>query len=225
MPTSPIPSLSGRRERHSAERRLRLVRAALELFAKKGFSQTTVEDITNAADLGKGTFFNYFPSKEHILAEFGRLQIHRVQMAVDEVQTTNLPIQQFFLRLALDVTSEPARNSSLIRALIQANLSSEPVRQTMREIHARATQLLGQIVSVGQLRGEIRPELDPIDVAQSLRQMLLGTMLVWSLYGDGTLEVRIRKVMDIFWSGLACKSSTSTDDANEIPAKDKRKLP
>jgi len=33
-----------------------------------------VEDITNAADVGKGTFFNYFPSKEHILGVLGEVQ-------------------------------------------------------------------------------------------------------------------------------------------------------
>ena len=55
---------SSRRVRRSAETRERLFRTALDLFARKGFSETTVEDITEAADLGKGTFFNYFPSKE-----------------------------------------------------------------------------------------------------------------------------------------------------------------
>src|SRR2546422_8324892 len=70
------PTLStrstSRRQRRSAEIRERLFRAALNLFAKKGFAETTVEDITEAADVGKGTFFNYFPSKEHILLALDR---------------------------------------------------------------------------------------------------------------------------------------------------------
>ena len=64
---APLPS---RRERRSAELRERLFRSALQLFAQKGFAETTVEDITEAADVGKGTFFNYFPSKDHILLAF-----------------------------------------------------------------------------------------------------------------------------------------------------------
>src|SRR5216683_1954195 len=56
-----------RRQRRSADIRERLFGAALQLFAQKGFAETTVEDITEAADVGKGTFFNYFPSKDHIL--------------------------------------------------------------------------------------------------------------------------------------------------------------
>src|SRR5258708_6487107 len=58
-------ALASRRVRRSAELRERLFRAALVLFGKKGYAETTVEDITEAADVGKGTFFNYFPTKEH----------------------------------------------------------------------------------------------------------------------------------------------------------------
>src|SRR6476661_5216543 len=64
------PAQTGRRERRKIEVRQRLFRAALQLFAIKGFNATTVEDITQAADVGKGTFFNYFPTKEHVLVEF-----------------------------------------------------------------------------------------------------------------------------------------------------------
>jgi len=46
----------------------------MNLFRERGFHNTTVEDITNAADVGKGTFFNYFPSKEHILGVLGEVQ-------------------------------------------------------------------------------------------------------------------------------------------------------
>src|SRR5256884_4852558 len=73
-----------RRQRRSAEIRERLFRAALQLFAQKGFLETTVEDITEAADVGKGTFFNYFPSKDHILLAFGEMQLGKLEAAVDE---------------------------------------------------------------------------------------------------------------------------------------------
>src|SRR5438045_84507 len=75
-------STSDRRQRRSAEIRERLFRAALQLFAQKGFLETTVEDITEAADVGKGTFFNYFPSKDHILLAFGEMQLGKRQKNV-----------------------------------------------------------------------------------------------------------------------------------------------
>ena len=73
-PATPHPS-PDRRQRRSAEIRERLFRAALNLFAQKGFAETTVEDITEVADVGKGTFFNYFPSKDHILLAFVEMQL------------------------------------------------------------------------------------------------------------------------------------------------------
>src|SRR3984957_3008421 len=68
-------SVESRRIRRSTELRERLFRAALVLFGKKGYAETTVEDVTEAADVGKGTFFNYFPTKEHILMAFGEMQL------------------------------------------------------------------------------------------------------------------------------------------------------
>jgi AcrR family transcriptional regulator len=201
--SSLLHSASPRRERRSIELRERLFHAAIRLFALKGFSETTVEDITNAADVGKGTFFNYFPSKEHILASFGRMQIRKVQAAADAAPGTPLTIQVFLRNLALDVISVPAQNPAVVRALLLANLSSEPVREAMREIHRDATACLARIVEVGQQRGEIRKDLDAGDIAPVLRQSLLGALLIWSLYGDGSLESRIETVLKVLWNGLA----------------------
>ena len=72
----------GRRARRRAETRAGIVRAALQLFARQGFFATTVEQITQAADVGKGTFFNYFPSKEHVLTGFGEFQLAKIRAAV-----------------------------------------------------------------------------------------------------------------------------------------------
>jgi AcrR family transcriptional regulator len=55
-------AVPGRRERRRAETREKLFRAAMRLFAEQGFFETTTEDITEAADVGQGTFCNYFPT-------------------------------------------------------------------------------------------------------------------------------------------------------------------
>ena len=57
----------GRRERRRQETRDRLFQSAMRLLSERDFADVTVEMITEAADVGKGTFFNYFPNKEAIV--------------------------------------------------------------------------------------------------------------------------------------------------------------
>src|SRR3981189_3833563 len=88
-----------RRQKRSLQIRERLFRAALDLFAQHGFADTTVEDITNAADVGKGTFFNYFPSKDHILLAFGEMQLGKLEEAVKTAPSRNEPMPEFLRAL------------------------------------------------------------------------------------------------------------------------------
>src|SRR5712671_4801658 len=116
VPTSPFD----RRRRRSAAIRDRIFRASLDLFAQKGFAETTVEDITEAADVGKGTFFNYFPSKDHILLAFGEMQLAKLEAAIENARRTNVSMREFLRSLPVRMTEEPTRNPAIIRALLQA---------------------------------------------------------------------------------------------------------
>src|ERR1022692_2791566 len=77
----PHPPGAGRRQRRAAETRLRLFLCALQLIAERGFPNVTVEDITEAADVGKGTFFNYFATKDHVLGVMTEIQLGKVREA------------------------------------------------------------------------------------------------------------------------------------------------
>jgi AcrR family transcriptional regulator len=57
----------GRRERKRRQTRERIEQAAMTLFLERGFDATTIEDITEAADVSKRSFFDYFPSKEEVV--------------------------------------------------------------------------------------------------------------------------------------------------------------
>jgi AcrR family transcriptional regulator len=58
---------AGRRDRKKSETREALRAAAHRLFAEKGFSSTTIDDITDAADVSRRTFFRYYDSKDDLL--------------------------------------------------------------------------------------------------------------------------------------------------------------
>src|SRR5467141_3860828 len=208
----PLPAVSpDRRQRRSAELRERLFRAALDLFAKKGFAETTVEDITNAADVGKGTFFNYFPSKEHILLAFAEMQLGKLRAAADEARAKNEPTRVFLRSLGARMTQEPIRNPSIIRILLQAFLSNTPVRESMMDLQARVIAIHTEIIRLGQQRGEIRDDLPPEVLANVFRQTVFGTLLIWSLYGDATLLSRIEDAFEVLWTGLAPRKASSPD--------------
>jgi len=210
-------SVESRRVRRSAELRERLFRAALVLFGKKGYAETTVEDITEAADVGKGTFFNYFPTKEHILMAFGEMQLGKLEAIVRDAKQSDLPMRDVLRMLVLRMTEEPIRNPAIVRALLQANLSSLRVRGNMLRIHDRNRALLGQLIRHGQERSEIRTDLPPEEIAQVWRQTIFGTLLFWSLAGDASLTERIEQSLSVLWTGIAFRPSAKNVKRRKKP--------
>jgi len=207
MKRSLSSTLPDRRQRHAAEIRERLFRSALDLFAQHGFADTTVEDITNSADVGKGTFFNYFPSKDHILLAFAEMQLSKLQSIIENLRATSEPVPEFLRTLGMRMTEEPGRNPSMVRALLLANLSSTPVREAMRVNQARGHALLSEFVKIGQERGELSNDLPAGEIAHVFRQTVFGTLLIWSLYGDDSLANRIQTALEVLWQGLSPRTA------------------
>ena len=121
----------GRRERRAAQTRVRLFRCALQLFAERGFPNVTVEDITDAADVGKGTFFNYFESKDDVLGVVAEIQLGKVREALERAEAGKRPVRSVIQHLFQRIAEEPARSPELARALISSFLASERIRQHM----------------------------------------------------------------------------------------------
>jgi AcrR family transcriptional regulator len=192
----------GRRERRQNETRDRLMHAALRLFAQRGMAETSVEDITEAADVGKGTFFNYFPSKEHLLIAFGQYQVRKVEAALSEGRDAKISIHQVLRRLAHSVSREPGRTPLLIRSMMVAPLTNDAVRESMIANMARGRKALAELMVLGQERGEIRNDLSPRHLARAVQQGMFGGFLLWSL--DPTLEISgwLDTWVDIVFSGI-----------------------
>lgn len=65
--TAPVKARGRPRTKPAELRREELLDAAQQLFLDKGIGATSIDDIANAADVAKGTFYLYFPSKEALL--------------------------------------------------------------------------------------------------------------------------------------------------------------
>src|SRR6266404_3794625 len=90
LATIQIPT-PGRRQRRREETLQRILSEAVRLFEKQGYTSTTVEQITEAADVGKGTFFNYFPSKDHVLlALFAALRVEFEHLEQEAQEVTDV---------------------------------------------------------------------------------------------------------------------------------------
>lgn len=72
-----------RRTRRREQTRMRLIDAARVLMAERGFTEVGIAEITAAADLGTGTFYNYFPSREQLLAAVAEDSMEKIGDALD----------------------------------------------------------------------------------------------------------------------------------------------
>ncbi len=201
-----------RRARRKIELQERILRAALGLFERQGFFATTVEQVTAAADVGKGTFFNYFPSKEHVLAGFGDMQLGKVQAAVVEAEDEERRAREVLERLIYALAQEPGRSQALVRSLLVANLSSESVRKLLRVKLARGQRLLARIIAHGQTRGEIDTRCRPASLARAFQQTFIGTLLLWAVFPPSNLKDWLAPAFDVFWSGVSTRPHMAKPD-------------
>lgn len=192
----------GRRERRRIETREKLFRAAMRLFAERGFSETTTEDITEAADVGQGTFFNYFPTKHHVLTVLSEKQLEKVIAAGQEAQAGNASIQDVLHRLIHRIAEEPGRSQALTRSLMTAFISNDAVRELVRETMARGREIAATMMALGQQRGEIRQDRKPADMAMTFQRGVLGTMLLWAMQPEGDLYAWLENTFRDFWAAV-----------------------
>jgi AcrR family transcriptional regulator len=193
----------GRRERRAAETRIRLFHCALELFAERGLANVTVEDITEAADVGKGTFFNYFASKEHVLGVMAEIQVGKVKEAAARATASKEPIQSVLHHLMVRLAEEPGRSPRLARALISSFLASESVREILKRNMHEGRKTIAEVVALGQKRCEINPSLKKEKVATQFLQAVMGTVLLWSLHEKPPLIDWIEDSFQHTWRAIA----------------------
>jgi AcrR family transcriptional regulator len=195
----------GRRERRRAETREKLFRTAMELFARRGFFETTTTDITEAADVGQGTFFNYFPSKQHVLTALFEMQLNKVQAARQTAEATRSSVKRVLHDLIHHIGEEPGRSQSLTRSLLVAFLSNDAVREFACDMLDRGRQDLEAIMVLGQEKGEIRRDLQASDLALAYQKGVLGTLLFFALQRKCDLDAESELTFKLFWAAAAAR--------------------
>jgi len=201
-PSQSCDKTRDRRERRRVETRDRIIRAALCLFSERGVATTTVEDITNEADVGKGTFFNYFPSKEHILAHICQLQMGKIRELVSRSIHSRESMDRVLYEVALILVEEFSHSPALVRSILAALFSSESARQMMLDDVEEDRTVLAELMAARQKRGEIRDNFSPTELAFAFQRMLFGTTVLWSLDPSRPLSDCLKDMSNVLWSGI-----------------------
>ncbi|MBV9995837.1 MAG: TetR family transcriptional regulator [Caulobacteraceae bacterium] len=162
----PPPALDrGRRRRARDRKTADIERAALELFARHGFGQVTIDQIAEASGISRRTFFRYFKSKENVLLG----EQHRFERALAEtLEEGSGPVLAALRRRLIALAAETAADSELIRLRLQL---FEQSRQTMA---AASEQLRTYRMTLVPLLGA-RLGLDPVS---DMRPHLIVSALI-----------------------------------------------
>jgi AcrR family transcriptional regulator len=204
-----------RRERHKTDVRNRLLRAAFELFATRGFQATTVEDITQAADVAKGTFFNYFPTKEMLLTQMGEHRLDILRPALAEAQLHRKSCRDVLHALLLALVDEPRHSRGMARCMLLGPLGAPPLGRVAETTIARGRRILGEIMTTGQGRGEIRPDWTSLELAAAFQQAYFGVLYLWAVQPNLNLSRCLERTFDQFWAGArAPETGPSTAGAS-----------
>ena len=151
--------------------RARLLAVATDVFAERGYHDASIVKITEAAEVGQGTFYLYFDSKQAIFEEVVRDLNSRVRRAMFEassVEPARLEAERAGFRAFFRFTAE---NPALYRIMRQAEFVAPDVLHMHYETIARG--YVAGLVAAKE-RGELAAEVDP-EVA------------AWALMGIGEL--------------------------------------
>lgn len=161
----------------AADTRERLLRAAADVFAERGYDGTRVADIAAAAGVSNGALYAHFPSKAELLV--GALRAHgRRQLAEVFAADPDRSITELLLLIGRSLPRRrDARGYLIVEALVAARRDPD-VARLMRDHVSERADWLQELVRVAQQTGELDPALPPEAVAHFCVLLAVGSALV-----------------------------------------------
>jgi AcrR family transcriptional regulator len=191
-----------RQERRRRETRRRILVAALELFAERGFEAVTVEEIADRADVARGTVFNHFTTKDSLCEAIGELQVELLREAVREGRihgpSSGEKIAQAMRLLAAFPSQSPEHcRTLLVRAL--THLRPGELNECARQLFA----MFEGWVAEGQRSGELRADLPSCELAGFMMGLRFQATLLWAYgFAQGSLADHTERVLRLALEGI-----------------------
>ena len=187
-------------EEELARRRHEIFSAAVKLFAEKGFNETSMREIAEAAGIGKSTLYDYFPSKDEMLIAYVVDEVGHSTAAAQEILALDLGAGEKFRRILRKQLDYILANKPLyLRLSFEAQRLSMESQQRI-QVHRHAYQdMLCRLVEEGIRNGEFRP-VNPLLAVRGMFNML--TSAVFTSRPTGSPEEMLNATVDIFFKGL-----------------------
>ncbi|GAB4207717.1 MAG: TetR/AcrR family transcriptional regulator [Roseiflexaceae bacterium] len=192
-----------RRQQQKEATAQRIFEVAVDLFQRQGYEATTVEAITSAAGIAKGTFFTHFPTKEAVLGHLGLMQMQRLDAAVaaaPEFGALDMREQVRFLFRVLAGGVEERRE--LTRLVAAESIKRRGALPNHDQSFADFERLLAGVVSGGQERGELRADVPAAEVAGLLRGIYMAALAAWLEQETRSPALILDLYLDLLLDGL-----------------------
>ena len=167
--------------------RQRIVEAAAPLFNQRGFAGCSMQDVMQATGLEKGGLYRHFSSKEELAAESFEYALSRaVKTRTDGLEHVEGAINKLCYLVDRFVTT-PAPlpgGCPLLNTAIDADDGNAKLRGMVREGIQDWKSRVARIAEEGRQRGEIRNDVNPQQVANTIIAMLEGSLMISRIEGN-----------------------------------------
>jgi AcrR family transcriptional regulator len=158
------PEITDRKPRADAQRnRARILEAAKKEFTRSG-ANASLEEIAKKAGVGPGTLYRHFPTREDLLVAVYRSEMEKLAAAERTLADSKSPVEALRAWLLLFVDAVATKQ---IIAPVLNTLVGDP-KKLFEASHSRIHEALRALVKRAIKGGDIRQDLDPIDLLRAI---------------------------------------------------------
>lgn len=205
MVAKPIAS---RRDRKKSTVRANIIAKAIDLFSKHGIASVTVDQIAEAADIGKGTIYNYFDTKEAVVVAFMVDLERKVQARVPKIAKSRGSLASILTEYIGFQFRLKKRYHQFVRVfLAQMFGNTEHFMPYMVEMQKVIDPPLESLFQELKRRRVLRPNVNIPKLIGAFKTMHVGLTCVWAIEGPpfkGVTEI-LKFQMELFSKGLEAK--------------------
>jgi len=195
-----LPTL---RERKKEKARSELIECAISLFREKGFTETSIEEIIEKAEISKGTLYNYFPDKEGILSAYFQNKIADSGQELGSRLLSAVNISEK-LALLMDFLYQTLRDDRAL-AGIYIRFRLKELGDLKEFTHSGLMEgVMIAMFKAAQENDEIRSDLPPALLARNFHFLFMSFFIFnqQENLSQGN-QIEIERIIDLFLHGAA----------------------